>query len=403
MEQMSEWFSFGEGAHLPQEKMVELAHKSHPLVLGLPVEFESDERRIALTPQAVNVFVNQGVVVLKEREAGSKANYSDADYAEAGATICASKEDVYKCDVLLKIGAVTEQELPFIHDKQIIFSTISFQKLTKSILSAFARKHVTAVGYEFVHDGNEYYPILHSMNEISGTLSVLVAAECLTNNEVGKSVLLGGVTGISPAEVVIFGANTAGEFAARAALGLGSEVKLFDSCMQRLTSVQQVLSQRLFTSNYHEKVLRKALLSADVVIGAICLESNDQYMVVEDMVKSMKRGAVIVDLCMNQGGCFETSKPTTFENPTFVKHKVVHYCVPNLASKAARTASIALSNILMPMVQNVLNSGAFYTFLKQNLYARRGVYMYNGIITNESVARMYGLNSKSIDLLLAAF
>ena len=400
---MSEWFPSGESGVLPQEKLLEITHKSHSVVVGIPMELDSEERRIALTPQAVSVIVSQGVVVLMEHNAGARAHYSDSDYAEAGATICASKEDVYKCDVLLKIGAITEQELVLIHDKQIIFSSISFHTLSKTILCAMAHKHVTALGYEFVHDGNDYYPILHSMNEISGTLSVLVAAECLTDNEVGKNVLLGGVTGISPVEVVILGANTAGEFAARAVLGLGAEVKLFDSCMKRLSAVQQVLSQRLFTSNYHEKALRKALLSADVVIGAISLESHDQYMVVEDMVQSMKCGAVIVDLCMNQGGCFETSRPTTFENATFVKHNVVHYCVPNLTSKAARTASIALSNILLPMVQDVLTCGTFYAFLKQNLHARRGVYMYNGIITHEGVARAHGLTSKSIDLLLAAF
>ncbi|MBR4115020.1 MAG: alanine dehydrogenase, partial [Bacteroidales bacterium] len=362
-----------------------------------------NEHRVPLTPQGVEILVRQGIVVLKEANAGIESKYCDEDYAEAGAVICSSTDDVYKCDLILKIGCVSEQELVHVKEKQVIFSTVPITAMTKNVLRALMKKRVTAVAYEFIHDLDGYYPILRSMNEIAGTLSVLVAAECLNDVESGKGVLLGGITGISPAEVVVLGANTAGEFAARAALGLGATVKIFDSYMQRLVTIQEKLSQRLFTSNYHESVLRKALLSADVVIGAIQLESDERFVLSQDMIQTMKPCSVIVDLCMSQGGCFATSKATTLENPTFSLHKVIHYCVPNIASKAARTASIALSNILMPMVKDIAGYGTVSAFFKQNYAARQGVYIYNGILTNPILAKHFGMTSKDIDLLSAAF
>ena len=403
MVDLSAQIAFGQGGLLPQEEVLEVRKKSKQFVVGIPKETDKNEHRVPLTPQGVEILVRQGIVVLKEANAGIESKYCDEDYAEAGAVICSSTDDVYKCDLILKIGCVSEQELVHVKEKQVIFSTVPITAMTKNVLRALMKKRVTAVAYEFIHDLDGYYPILRSMNEIAGTLSVLVAAECLNDVESGKGVLLGGITGISPAEVVVLGANTAGEFAARAALGLGATVKIFDSYMQRLVTIQEKLSQRLFTSNYHESVLRKALLSADVVIGAIQLESDERFVLSQDMIQTMKPCSVVVDLCMSQGGCFATSKATTLENPTYSSHKVIHYCVPNIASKAARTASIALSNILMPMVKDIAGYGTVSAFFKQNYAARQGVYIYNGILTNPILAKHFGMTSKDIDLLSAAF
>ena len=403
MVDLSAQIAFGQGGLLPQEEVLEVRKKSKQFVVGIPKETDKNEHRVPLTPQGVEILVRQGIVVLKEADAGIESKYCDEDYAEAGAVICSSRDDVYKCDLILKIGCISEQELVHVKEKQVIFSTVPITAMTKNVLHALMKKRVTAVAYEFIHDLDGYYPILRSMNEIAGTLSVLVAAECLNDVENGKGVLLGGITGISPAEVVILGANTAGEFAARAALGLGATVKIFDSHMQRLVTIQEKLSQRLFTSNYHERVLRKALLSADVVIGAIQLESDERFVLSQDMIQAMKPCSVVVDLCMSQGGCFATSKATTLDNPTFSSHKVIHYCVPNIASKAARTASIALSNILMPMVEDIAGYGTVSAFFKQNYAARQGVYIYNGILTNPILAKHFGMTSKDIDLLSAAF
>lgn len=388
---------------IPQEELLKRKISVNRLVLGIPAEMDDCEYRIPLTPQAVEYLVNQGIIVLKEQNAGTQAKYSDLEYAEAGATICKSKSEVFQCDILLKIGCITEYELPMLHDKQIILSSVPLVQMKKSVILELQRKKITALAYEFIHDELGIYPFLRSMNEIIGSLSIIVAAECLSDVDTGKGVLLGGVTGVSPAEVVILGANTAGEFAARAALGLGASVKIFDSSIQRLVAIQHTLSQRLFTSTYHESVFRKALLSADVVVGAVSLESYDSYRVSEDLIQGMKQGTVIIDLCMNQGGCIATSEPTTLKNPIFVKHNVVHYCVSNIASRTARTASIALSNIIMPMIQSIVDCGSCNTFIKQHYAARQGVYLFNGILTNPVIAQQLGMTCKNIDLLTAAF
>ncbi|MCQ2605611.1 MAG: alanine dehydrogenase [Bacteroidales bacterium] len=400
---VSMWYSKESSSFSPQEELLELHKKANRITIGIPAEMDEWEYRTPLTPQAVHILTTQGVSVYKEKNAGKKAKYSDLEYSEAGARICSSKEEVFQCDILVKIGCISESEVALLHERQVVLSSVSLQQFSKDVLLDMTRKKITALGYEFVHDEHYNYPILRSMNELVGSLSIIVAAECLSNVEYGKGVLLGGETGVSPTEVVILGANTAGEFAARAALGFGASVKIFDSSIQRLMAIQQTLSQRLFTSTYHETVFRKALLSADVVIGATQLESDDRFIVSDELVQSMKAGTVVVDLCMNQGGCFETSRPTNLGNPLFVKHNVIHYCVPNITSKTARTASIALSNILLPMIKSISEYGSFSLFLKQNYVARQGVYVFNGIVSNATVANYFGVGYKNIDLLSAAF
>lgn len=397
-------FSFGRGGLLPQEEMLEVNAKKQNLTIGILCETDVNEHRIALTPQAVESLIQCGNKVLFERNAAERAKFSNQDYSEVGALICDTKEEVYEADVLIKVAPFNEQEIVLIKEKQTIISSFIINDNAHKQVNELIQKKVNAIGFEYIRDLEGHYPVVRSMCEIAGTMSVIVAAEYLSNSNVGKGVLLGGITGISPAEVVILGANTAAEFAARAALGFGAHVKIFDSYLQRLINIQQALGHRVFTSNYHSGVLKKALKSAEVVIGAIQLVEDEQnFYVSEEMIKEMKPGSVIVDLSIDQGGCFETSKCTTHKNPIFTKHGVTHYCVPNITSRSARTSSIALSNIVMPILLKMTEMGGVKNFLKHDFAVRQGVYLYNGILTNSYIANKYGIPYKNIDLLMAAF
>lgn len=216
--------------------------------------------------------------------------------------------------------------------------------------------------------------------------------------------MLGGITGVTPTEVVIIGANTAGENAARAALGLGSTVKIFDNSLERLRSFQNRIGQRLQTSVFHAQVLRKALKSADVLIGAIELDDlKPWYYITEDMIRLMKKGAVVIDLSIDRGGCIETTECRALQDPVYEKFGVIHYSAWNIPSRVARSASIALSNIFTPLLQSMADSGGITQLLKNDQGLRNGAYLYNGMLTNETLGQKFGIISKDLDLLISAF
>lgn len=277
-------------------------------------------------------------------------------------------------------------------------------KLNEETLARLVRKKVTAIAFEKIRDNNNVMPVIESMSEISGVTSILIASDYLSNHHGGKGVMLGGITGVTPTEVVILGANTAGEYAAKAALGLGSQVKIFDNSLHRLRKFEPLFGQRIQTSVFHPQVLKKALKSADVVIGAMELEDlRPWYYVSEEMVKSMKRGAVIIDLSIDRGGCIETTECRPLKDPVYEKHGIIHFSAWNLPSRVARTASIALSNIFTPLMQGLADTGNITNLLKNDRGLRGGVYIYNGILTNETLGQKFGVLSKDLDLLLSAF
>jgi alanine dehydrogenase len=404
VESFASKFSFGRGGLLPQEDMLEVASKSRSLSIGILKERDPNESRIALTPQAVDILVKNDYKIIVERGAGTGASFTDEKYSEAGAQIASTAEEVYESDILLKVAPFAIEDIEMLHPKQTIISSFLIRPSSLQTIKALTEKKVTAIGFEYMVDLNGIYPVVRSMSEIGGNISIMVAAEYLSNENNGKGVLLGGITGISPAEVVILGANTAGEFAARAALGLGATVKIFDNHFERLINIQASLGQRVFTSNYHSPVLRKALSSAEVVIGALQLvEEGQAFYVSEDMIRQMKHGSIIVDLSIDQGGCFETSKCTTHKQPTFEKFGVVHYCVPNITSRVARTSSIALSNIFLPVLLKMGEMGGSANYIKKDFTTRQGVYIYNGILTNHYIGKKLGIPYRNIDLLMAAF
>lgn len=396
--------NLGNSAFMPKEEQLETAVRSRRISIGIPCDTRDEEKRIALTPEAVNLLVESGNEVILQKGAGNGANYSDKDFSESGAIITDSPARVFSSDTIIKVAPFSEKEADYLKGNQVLLSYLNVLKLSESTLAKLIRKKVTAIAFEKIRDSSGAMPVIESMSEIAGVTSILIASDYLSNHHGGKGVMLGGITGITPTEVIILGANTAGEYAARAALGLGSQVKVFDSSLNQLRKFETLVGQRLQTSGFHPQVLKKALKSADVVIGAIELEDlKPWYYVTEDMVRTMKKGSVIVDLSIDRGGCIETTECRALKDPVYEKHGVIHFSAWNLPSRVARTASIALSNIIAPLLQNLAGSGNITHLLKNDLGVRNGAYLYNGILTNETLGQKFGILSKDLDLLLSAF
>ncbi len=397
-------YTFGSTGFLPQEEILEIGKKKQKLVIGIPKENKKHESRVGLTPEAVEILVNNGHEIILEKGAGKAANYGDTNYSENGAQIVDNKEEVYQCDIVLKIAPPTIEEIELFKNNQVLLSSLHFPSQNEDYIRKLMQKKVTAISFEGLKDADNCYPVVRSMSEIAGTTSILIASEYLSNVNDGKGVMLGGVSGITPTEVIILGAGTAAEYAARAAIGLGAFIKVFDFSVTKLKRLQTGLSMRLFTSVFHPRVMKKHLKSADVVIGAMHLgKTGPQFLITEKMVREMKKGAVIVDLSIDQGGCIETSECRSHSNPVYKKFDVIHYCVPNIASRVARTASIALSNIFNPLLLKIADAGGVQKQLKDDIGLRHGVYIYNGILTNSRIGNYFGIPSKDIDLLMAAF
>ncbi|MCX7728623.1 MAG: alanine dehydrogenase [Bacteroidia bacterium] len=396
-------YSLAQGALMPQEEAMMLKSQKNQLVIGIPKEIAFQENRIALVPDAVALLVNNGHRIIIEKDAGRNANFDDHDFSEAGAEIVYSAQEVYeKSSIILKIAPPTLEELEWMKPKQILFSALQLSVQPKDFLKKIISKKLNCVAYELVTDGENYYPFIRAMGEIAGGTSILIAAELLSNINGGPGFLLGGITGITPTEVVIIGAGTVGEYAARAALGLGATVKVFDNSIYRLRRLQSALGNRIFTSIIVPRVLEKHLRTADVVIGALrATGARAPIIVTERMVSEMKAGAVIIDVSIDQGGVFETSKPTNHSQPTFKSHSVIHYCVPNIPSRVARTASYAFSNLLAPVLINMGEEGGFDAVIRKDAGIRKGVYVYNGILTNKALSDTFKLPYKDINLLTA--
>jgi alanine dehydrogenase len=395
--------SFGDGGLLPQEEKLELKNKEKNLFIGIPKETYLQEGRISLVPEAVNLLVSHGHEVYVETGAGDKANFSDNDYSEAGAKIVYSAEKAYTADIILKVVPPSLDELKLMKGRQTLISAIQITTRSKAYFQELMNKKINALAFEFIQDECGLMPLMRSMSEIAGNTSILIASECLSNVNGGKGLMLGGIAGVTPTEIVVIGAGTVGEFAARSAMGLGASVKIFDNSLSKLRRIQSDLNTRVYTSIIQPKVLAKALRRADVVIGA--LRSNEKRtpcVVSENMVENMKEGAVIIDVSIDQGGCVETSEITSHAKPTFIKHGVVHYGVPNIPTRVARTASYALSNLLTPTLLKIGEEGGIEPLIVRDCGVRQGVYVFHGMLTNKMVGQWFDINYKEIDLLIAS-
>ncbi|MDX1653370.1 MAG: alanine dehydrogenase [Brumimicrobium sp.] len=390
-----------EGHLIPQEEMLEIARKKGRLNIGVPRESSFQERRVALVPEAVSLLVANGHEIKVETKAGENAKFSDKDYSEAGAQIVYDRKEVFQCDIVFKVSPPIEEEVEMMTSGQTLISALQITMQPKKILQQLMNKKVTAIAWDYIRDNQGHYPVVRAMGEIAGNTSLLIAAELLSSFNAGKGVMLGGIAGVQPTEVVVLGAGTVGEYATRAALGLGSSVKVFDNSLSKLRRLQSSIGTRMYTSIIQPKVLSKALMRADVVIGAVRSPfGRTPCIVSEDMVANMKQGAVIIDVSIDQGGCFETSEVTNHESPTFDKFGVTHYCVPNIASRVSRTASFAISNIFSPILLQMGEYGGCKELIKNDHGFRSGVYMYKGTLTSEILGKVFDLRYKEIELLL---
>jgi alanine dehydrogenase len=389
---------------MPQEEMLEVPRQRSNLAIGVPREVSQQENRVSLVPDGVALLVRNGHRVMVEAGAGVTAHFSDHEYSEAGAQIVYSPEEVYQADVILKVGPVTMEEMNFLRPKQTLISAIQIAMQCGDYFRSLLSKKITALSFEMIRDKTNQLAIIRAMSEIAGSTSLFIAAEYLASPEYGRGKMFGGFTGITPSEVVIIGAGTVGEFAARSALGLGALVKIFDNSIYRLRRIQSNLGMRVFTSILHPKILAESLTTADVLIGAVhSAEGSTPCVISEEMIKNMKEGAVAIDVSIDQGGCFETSRPTTHKSPVFKVHGVTHYCVPNIPSKVPHTASQALNNIIVPIILEIGSEGGIENLLKRDYGVRQGVYIYNGIMTNLFISKRYSLPFQDIDLLMAAY
>ena len=385
---------------LPQEEKLEIARHKSQLFIGIPKENSYQERRICLTPDAVNSLTYQGHRVMIEAGAGVSSSYSDKEYSEAGAEITQDTKKVFGCPMILKVEPPTIAEIEMMAQKTIVLSAIQLKTRKKSYFEALSRKKITALAFEYLKDTDGSYPAVKSLSEIAGTASILIAAELMITNEFGKGLLFGNITGVAPTEVVILGAGTAGEFAARTAIGLGASVKVFDNSITKLRRLQNNLNQRIFTSTIQQKALLKALRRCDVAIGAMRGAERCPVVVSETMVEHMKKGAVIVDISIDTGGCFETSEVTTHEKPTFIKNNVLHYCVPNIPSRYSKTASLSISNIITPYLLQIDEDGGLESAIRCDAGLKNGVYLYHGILTNKAIGDWFDLPDNDINLIV---
>ena len=390
-----------QGSLLPKEEMLEIAPKKGKLFIGIPKETFFQERRVALVPEAVSILVLNGHRVKIESKSGEMANFSDRDYSEAGAEICHDPKEIFQCDIIFKVGPPSEDEINLMSGNQTLISALQISIQPKVILQKLMQKKITAIAWDYIRDDEGVFPIVRAMSEIAGTTAVLIAGELLSCYNSGKGVMLGGITGVKPTEVVVIGAGTVGDYAVRAALGLGASVKVFDNSMSRLRRLQNNSNSRIYTSVIQPKSLAKAIANADVVIGALRAPLGRTPCVVsEEMIESMQTGSVLIDVSIDQGGCFETSKVTTHNEPVFVKHGVIHYCVPNIASRVSRTASLVLSNIFSPILIEMGERGGAKELIRTDLGFRGGVYIYKGALTSEVLGKVFNLKYKNIELLL---
>ncbi|MBL4862334.1 MAG: alanine dehydrogenase [Crocinitomicaceae bacterium] len=390
-----------QGSLLPKEEMLEVARIKGKLFIGIPKETSFQERRVALVPETVSLLVSNGHRVKVETESGEGANFSDNDYSEAGAEICYDKKEIFQCDLIFKVAPPSEEEVEMMSGNQTLISALQISIQPKVILQKLMEKKITAIAWDYIRDESGVFTVVRTLGEIAGTTSMLVAGELLSSFNHGKGMMLGGIAGVQPAEVVVIGAGTVGEYATRAAVGLGASVKVFDNSLSRLRRLQNDLGTRVYTSVIQPKVLAKSLMRADVVIGALRAPlGRTPCVVTEEMVRQMKDGSVVVDVSIDQGGCFETSKVTNHNNPTFVKHGIIHYCVPNIPSRVSRTASFALSNIFAPILIDMGDKGGSKELIISDSGFRSGVYIYKGKLTSEVLGKVFDLKYKDIELLL---
>ena len=385
---------------LPKEETLEVSKEKISLFIGIPKENSFQEKRVCLTPDAVSTLTNNGHRILIESGAGDNAIFNDHEYSEAGAEITNDRSKVFGCPIILKVEPPTLEEIDLLNSKALLISAIQIKIQNKDYFLKLSKKRITALGFEFIKDQDGSFPAIRQLSEIAGSASILIASEIMSIANKGNGLLFGNISGVAPIEVVIIGAGTVGEFAARSAIGLGANIRVFDNSLTKLRNLQLNLGRMIYTSTMQPKNLEKAIMRCDVAIGAAKGTNRAPVLVSETLVEKMKPGAVVIDVSIDMGGCFETSEVTSHDKPTFVKHDVIHYCVPNIPSKYARTSSISISNIFTPLLLKIGEYGGIENSLRFDKGLKNGLYFYHGILTNKSIADWFDLDCSDTNLLI---
>ncbi|MGF1532940.1 MAG: alanine dehydrogenase [Bernardetiaceae bacterium] len=391
--------------YLPQETLAPLKEGQTKLCIGIPKEIAPYENRVPLHPGAVGVLRNNGHEVIVQTGAGERSKHTDREYSEAGGRIAYSAKEIYsRADILLKVAPPTIEEVDWMQSGKTLISALQPATIKPELLQRILDKRLTALAYELLKDQVGNLSIMRAMSEIAGSTVLLIAAEYLNSTNSGKGMIIGGITGVAPANIVILGAGTVGEYAARTALHLGGNVKVFDNDIHKLRRMKYHLAHpNIYTSILDTETLREALERADVAIGALSpVRGRTPVVVSEEMVSRMKSDAVILDVSIDHGGCFETSEPTTHARPVFRKYDVIHYCVPNIPSRVARTATSAISNVFTPLLLKIAEHGDIESMIADEPCFSEGVYAYKGNLTNINISNKFHLRYKDINLLMAA-
>lgn len=400
MENSGIYTPFSRQELMPKEERLEVSLKEGKLSIGIPKETHLQEKRVSLSPDAVQVLVANGHDITIETGAGEGANYSDQEYSEAGASISYNAKDVFSKPIVLKISPLSKEEIDLMTPNSFLVSTVQLNIQTRSYFEKLASKKITALGFEFIKDAHGHLPVVRLLSEIAGTASILIAGELMANSNGGNGVLMGGIAGVRPTEVVILGAGTVGEYASKAALGLGANVRVFDNSLSKLRRLQTDLGIRISTSMLDPKELSKAIKRCDVAIGALRGDARTPCVVTEKMVQHMKPGAVVIDLSIDTGGCFETSEITTHDQPTVIKHDIIHYGVTNVTSRVSRTSTKALSNFFLPYLLSIAKEGGFEHVIKNDTGLRSGIYLFHGRMTKKKISDWFDLPFHDINLLI---
>ena len=367
--------------------------------IGIPKETYQGEKRIALAPQGVDTLVKAGHSVFIETNAGVESHFTDEEYRKVGANIVYNPEEAYqRAEMLVKIAPLSENEIDLLEEEQIVFS---FQHLAigkRNQIEKLLKKKITAIAYELI-EKNDQLPVLQSMSEIAGQLSIQIGERFFGSDIPGsRGILIGGIPGVAPAAVVIIGAGVVGYTAAQAAYSRGAHVIVLDKDLRRLRRIETNISKNITTVAANEYTIARGVKFADLLIGAVQMKAEKApHLVTEEMVKTMKKGAVIVDVSIDQGGCIETSRPTTFTDPVFIEHDVIHYCVPNMPALVPRTATYGLTNASIEYIKEIADNGLSNALLG-DVGLAKGVCTYNGFVSNENIAEVFSFEYRRLHI-----
>ena len=394
-------YPFSKEQLLPQEERLELNQIKKEFIIGVPKECDINEKRICLTPDSVSYLVLNDYKIFIESGAGIGSNFSDLDYSEAGAKIVKTKEEIYKCPVILKIAPLTDIEINLIKPNSILISALELKKESFSYITNLINKKITSIAFEFIEEDDGYLPVSDQLGAITGQAAVLISSELMSNINInGKGLFLGNISGVPPTEIVIIGSDKIAQSAALTATKLGARVKVFSNSIFKINKIQKLIANPIYSSTIQNKQLSKALMRCDVAIGTIKSNTNSDAIISEDMIVNMKKGAIIIDVSIDTGGTFQTSKLTNHDKPTFVKHDVIHYCVPNIPSRYSRTSSLCLSNIITPYLVKSVKFGSFENFIRNNNSFKKGVYLYNGLNTNKIINQILNIKYNDINTII---